>query len=191
MGAKEMVTYRDKFVAAQKAKMVALTGQVTAGDIGMLRWQKEMRDVLRTSFIDQYVMAKGGRGNMTPSDWGKIGRMLQGQEKYLRNFAADIYAGDVSKAQAAVRAAMYAGSSRQAFEAGKAAELGMPDLPQYPGDGGTVCKTNCACSWAIVEVEGGWDCTWTLGAAEHCPDCVELAAQWAPLHVDKPAEATP
>jgi hypothetical protein len=186
LGAKDMLPLRDKFVAVQKARMVAVTGQFTDGKFGLGRWQRDMREAIRTSFIDQYVLARGGRNMMTPADWGKIGQMVKGQNTFLRGFAADLYAGDLSAAQAQVRAAMYAGASKAAYEKGNAENLGTPDLPAYPGDGSTVCKSNCACSWEIVSTETGWDCTWSLGAAEHCPDCVDNAANWNPLHVDKP-----
>lgn len=183
MSAKQMLSFRDKFVVAQKARMVAITERFTAGEFGLLHWQTEMRTLIRQSLVDQYVMARGGRGMMTPSDWGKIGKMMQGQNKFLRGFAADLHDSNLSAAQAKVRSALYAGASRAAFEKGKGQALGMPDLPQYPGDGNTVCGTNCQCAWEIVETEDGWDATWSLGAAEHCPDCIALAAQHAPLHV--------
>jgi len=66
----------------------------------------------------------------------------------------------------------------------------LPELPAYPGDGQTICLTNCACSWQIEEVyEGevltGWDCYWTLGIVktEHCDDCLDNTGKWNPLFI--------
>lgn len=46
-------------------------------------------------------------------------------------------------------------------------------------------NTNCRCSWQIVESLTAWQCTWSLGRAEHCPDCLDRAAIWAPLIILK------
>lgn len=186
IGPKQMVALRDQFVDHQKGQMVALTNRLTAGQIDMVAWQRGMKGIIKQSFIDQYVLGKGGRNMMTAADWGRVGQMVKSQNAYLRRFAGDLADGKLSAGQAGVRAALYGGASRQAFEVAKGRSAGMPTLPQYPGDGQTVCGTNCQCSWDIQETEDGWDCTWSLGAAEHCPDCLALAEQYAPLHLDKP-----
>lgn len=184
MGATEMLGLRDTFAAAQAARAADLAERLAGGDIGLEAWQKAMRNDLKTSYIDQYVLAVGGRKNMTPSDWGRIGRMLRDQYGYLENFSRDIASGNMTAAQIAARAQMYHGSSVQAFERGNAASLGVPRLPAYPGDGSTSCMTNCRCHWHIVKTEPAWECTWVLDqAAEHCVECVERATNWAPLVV--------
>lgn len=50
-------------------------------------------------------------------------------------------------------------------------------------------NTNCACSWEFDDVEENGeivavDAFWVLGAAEHCPDCLDNAAKWNPLRVE-------
>ena len=46
-------------------------------------------------------------------------------------------------------------------------------------------NSNCACHWDIDEQPTEWLAVWTLGAAEHCPDCLQRADDWAPYRVQK------
>lgn len=92
-------------------------------------------------------------------------------------------------AQVRARSQLYINSARQAYERAKARALGVPDLPAYPGDGSTVCKSNCACSWRLEPIYDdddnliGWNAFWELGAADHCPDCIQRSIQWNPLRL--------
>jgi hypothetical protein len=180
IGRAKMLAMRDEFVENAKARAAELATRVAQPG-----WQQAMRDLIRETYIDQYAMARGGRNNMTQSDWGRIGQMCREQYKYLRDFAADIVAGKLSEAQIAARAKLYMASSRQAFEKGKTYGAGIPPLPAYPGDGSTACKSNCLCYWSIEEFPNEYRCTWTLTAAEHCPDCLERASKWAPYRIPK------
>ena len=122
---------------------------------------------------------------MTQSDYGRVGGLLKRQYQYLDNFAKEIGAGKLSQGQVETRSKMYINSSTQAFERGKASTLGLPQLPAYPGDGQTRCRTNCKCNWRIIDKETHWECTWNLNPAEHCDDCLANAARWNPLVIPK------
>ena len=59
-------------------------------------------------------------------------------------------------------------------------------LPAWPGDGTTICLTNCKCRWSIniLSIErGDYNATWRLGAAEHCRTCRQRARAWKKLRV--------
>jgi hypothetical protein len=124
---------------------------------------------------------------MTQADWGRLGAQLKQQYQYLRGFEQDLIDGRLSEAQAKARLQMYFNASRQAYEQGRAYAQGVPRLPAYPGDGSTVCLSNCQCHWDLDEQPDEWLATWTLGAAEHCPDCLRRADEWAPHRVPKVA----
>jgi hypothetical protein len=181
-----MLELRDVFVERQKAQTSALASRLVNDEITRAEWVKGMRDVIKQTYIDQYVMAKGGRGNLTQADYGRIGAMVKEQYKFLQGFERDIKNGKMTGGQIAVRSSLYVDSSTQAFERSRAESLGVPKLPQYPGDGATVCRTNCKCHWEIQERAGGWDCFWRLGPVktEHCPDCVVNAGAWNPLQLE-------
>jgi len=210
MGRDEVLGYvQQSLDAARTAPAITLAdGSLSTGtDLlsnlvgnGMLSprdWQEQMREEIKAEYIRQYMLGRGGRAQMTSTDWGSIGGMVADQYRYLKDFAKLVSEGKLSEAQIRARAAMYVNSAREGFERGQARAFGLPELPAYPGDGQTICLTNCACSWQIEEVhEGevltGWDCFWTLGIVktEHCDDCLDNTGKWNPLHISAEGEAT-
>ena len=179
------VTLRDYYIEAKKADMDALSRRLLNHDVNLQQWVLEMRQQIKETYSNEYMLARGGRNNMTQADWGRVGAMVKRQYRYADGFARDIDAGKVSGGQIRTRARMYVDSATQAFERAKTESLGLPVLPAYPGDGQTVCRANCQCHWEIADVGDHWEATWQLGVAEHCPDCVQNAEQWAPLVVPK------
>jgi len=149
------------------------------------QWTLQARQTVKQQFIAQYMLGRGGRAAMTQSDWGRVGAMLKQQYQYLQRFEQDLIDGKLTEAQARVRLQMYIKDATQAHERALAVAKGVPQLPAYPGDGQTVCKANCQCHWSYEETENEWLCTWTLGAAEHCPDCLANASKWNPLRIAK------
>lgn len=177
----QLVTLRDSFINEQKQRTNALATQLAAGDITVQQWTLAMREEVKINHISQYLLAHGGRDSMTQADWGRLGQKIRVQYEYLQKFAEDIAKGNLTEGQIAARARMYVESSSQSFEQGHALAMGAPEMPQYPGDGGTRCLSNCKCFWDIRELETQWDCYWKLRPAEHCPDCVANSARWNPL----------
>ena len=179
------VTLRDYYIEAKKADVDGVTRRLLNHSTNLQQWTLDMRAQVKDTYINEYMLARGGRNNMTQSDWGRVGGMLKKQYQHLDNFARDIDAGKVSGGQIRTRARMYVDSATQAFERAKTESLGLPVLPAYPGDGQTVCRANCQCHWDIQDRGDHWDATWVLGVAEHCPDCVDNSRQYAPLVVPK------
>jgi len=179
-------TVRDRHINQKIERDIAgLAADMAAGEMSTSSWVFGMRGEIKKTYINQYLLAKGGRQNMTQADWGRLGGMLKNQYGYLDKFAQDINAGKMTEAQIKARSQLYINSGRQAYERGRVAALGMPSLPAYPGDGSTQCLTNCQCHWEITEAETEWLAYWTLGAAEHCPDCVQRAQDWAPYRMPR------
>lgn len=147
----------------------------------MQKLNKDLREIIKQTNIDMYALGAGGRNGMSQRDWGRIGAMVKEQYKYLNNLVDQIAKGKITPAQANARLKMYINSSNEALWKGYTNE--MPPLPAYPGDGSTQCLTNCQCTWEIVKVEGGFNCYWRLGVAEHCDDCVRRAKEWNPLFI--------
>lgn len=186
----KMLSLRDEYITARKDNTNALANQLAKGDITLNQWTQSMRQEVKDNFINQYMLAHGGRNSMTQADWGRVGQMVRGQYEYLNAFADQIASGEYSEQAIAARARMYVESSGQAFERGKAAAQGVPDLPAYPSDGQTACLTNCRCAWNIKETSTEWQAYWQLGDAEHCSDCVANASRWNPLVISKSDAST-
>lgn len=178
----QMRDLRDTFTDAMEDRLASLADRLAKGDLTLQQWVVESRGTLRVLHIDLYVLGRGGRRMMTQADWGRVGAALRGQYEYLNGFAEDVAAGKLSAAQIVARARLYAGSGTTAYERGHGAAWRVT-LPAYPGDGSTVCKTNCRCSWHLERENGAVLAYWRLSASEHCDDCLERAETWSPLVV--------
>lgn len=179
------VKLRDAYTAGKVADADRLSRKLVNREINLQEWTLEMRRQIKDAYVNQYMLARGGKNNMTQADWGRVGGLIHGQYHYLEGFSRDIDAGKLSEGQVRTRARMYINGSTRAFERAKSDSLGVPELKQYPGDGQTVCRTNCQCHLDYVETDSQWEVTWVLGEAEHCPDCVTLSETWDPLVVPK------
>jgi len=183
-----MLSLRDQFIDAQKSAAAVLAERLSSGDITLTRFMLEMRELIKTTYYDEYVLGHGGRRNMTHRDNGIVGRLCREQYQYLQAFMADIAAGKLSPAQIRARCQLYIESASQAYERAAAEVRGLRGphaLPAYPGDHSAQCGANCRCTWEFRETETAWECTWTLHPAEHCPDCLERSVKWAPYSVPK------
>jgi len=139
-------------------------------------WRLLFREELKGEYIRQAILGKGGRAQMTQSDWGVIGNQLKFQYGKLDNFTKEIASGNLSEAQIRARANMYINSAGQAFEAMQervataagydeeswhinAALENCPDCIDYrdmgwqplgtfptPKDGSTICLSSCGCT---------------------------------------------
>ena len=175
-------------VSGSSAIVAGLGHEVASGAISLSQWETGMRLQIKNAYIQQYLSGIGGVEMMGFAEYGSIGGMLTEQYGYLNKFADQIAAGNLSEAEIIRRSEMYMNSSREAYERANARARGVPELPQYPGDGNTQCLTNCACYWDIITEwqEGamvGWNCYWTLSVADHCEDCLDNNGKWAPLFV--------
>ena len=186
IGQRRMVKLRDVYNESVADEVAELADKLGTGDLTVQQWTIAMRDRIKKTFSDQYVLARGGRNSMTQRDWGRVGRMVKDQYHFLQGFARDVADGKMSVKQVAARAKMYMDSSTQAFERGKESSYGIPTLPEYPADGSQDCLSNCKCTWSIRETKTAWEATWVLdAAAEHCDTCIDNAAKWAPLVIEK------
>jgi hypothetical protein len=134
-----MLQFRDQLIDANKENTNSLAAQLASGDITLGVWVLAMRQAIKDIFINQYMLAHGGRNSMTQADFGRLGQMIRTQYAFLENFANDIASGRYTEQAIAARARMYMEASGQAFERGKVLQTGMPDLPAYPSDGSTQC----------------------------------------------------
>ena len=96
-------------IVAQLANLLA-TGKLSVQD-----WQSRMVTEIKNSYIEQAILAGGGRDSMTQGDWGIVGNLLRHQYQYLSNFAQEIKAGHLTVGQIVSRASMYINSARSAF----------------------------------------------------------------------------
>ena len=130
-----------------------LAGMLAGGQLNTRDWEISMRQAIKTEYIQQYMLGKGGLSQMTQADWGSIGGMLADQYRYLGGFAQEVKAGQLSEAQVAARSKMYINSGREAYERAQRRTEGEAN-----------------------------EVAWMLTVAEHCPDCIAFAQLgWQPI----------
>lgn len=140
--------YRDadsgRFMSADRVREFvrrSLTGSTTASNelAGLVAdarltsgdWRTLMREELKHEYIRQYLLGRGGLGQMKASDWGRIGGMLADQYRYLEGFAAQVAGLTEAQIKSRVfRSAMYFNSAREAFERAQAVAVKRAGLDE-------------------------------------------------------------
>lgn len=206
----QMLEMRHQFVDYQKGRVDSLTSRVVLGEITRTDWVLAMREAIKETYTGLYVVARGGRFQMTLADFGRIGSMLKqqffgvkGKHRGLAGFEADIKNGEFTAeniegilARMQIRAGMYIDSAIQAYEKANLITQASEELYdmllkdyQFPGDGNTPCLTRCRCHLDIKELKTVWHIRWILDPnAKHCSgqgSCPELADKWKPLRIPK------
>lgn len=178
--------YRDAFLVIQQEWATGLAALLADGQISVQKYEAEFMTRLQRNYAAEYALGRGGRAAMTAADLTRVSDLLNAQAVYLRAFVGEIAAGSLSAEMIAARGAMYFSSAVQAFERGRASAWDV-ELPAYPGDGSSECKSRDRCSWQLVDKKETVEATWHLGSVqtEHCPTCVSRAAMWAPLVLTK------
>ncbi len=145
----------DKTFEVVKKDMRALGEALTTGGIDLRTFQTLMREKLKISHSLAASIGRGGRRQMSLSDWGKVGGGLKKQYAYLNNLSAQIEKGLVSDVQIINRAAAYSHGVRLAY-------YGMTTIAETAGDA-TMCRR-------------------IVNSKEGCAECAEYAAfGWIPI----------
>lgn len=178
---------RQGFIEGQEAAADDLAALLAAGEMAVAQWERDVRALQKRTFVAEFLLGAGGRHMVTSRGWGSVGGLLAGQYRYLREFAREVAAGELSQAQIAARTKLYLASATQAYERGKAAGYAGLQLPVYPADGGTRCRARCRCWWDVQERETAWHAFYRTSAGETCVDCVGRSRLYGPYIQEKPA----
>jgi len=81
------------------------------GSMSPRAFYEAMQQEIKLATNTNAALAKGGWAQMTQADWGANGAQLRQEYAYLRNFAGEIAAGNLTPAQIAARANLYANST--------------------------------------------------------------------------------
>lgn len=140
---------------------------------------RDLERAVRENHIEAAVL--GGGGGLSDDAQGVLRNIIGTDTYYVQGFAADL--PKLSRVQALVRANMYVNTQRNTITEITAMEL--PTLPIYPRDNRLDCTWHCKCNLRVVFLfgAGNADVFWELGDAEHCADCIRLAASWRPLQI--------
>lgn len=143
------------------------------------RVRDRMREGISALHAEAAQEAAGEAGTFV--DLNALRERIAQEWRALDGFLRDL--PDMSLAAALARAALYMNAVRQTAQRFGAAML--PTLPIYPGDRRLACNGFCKCELEVQRVgTADWDVYWVLNfEAEHCEDCLNLAAEWNPLRI--------
>jgi hypothetical protein len=154
-------------------RMLAINNALVAEAVTLEAWQDAMIATVRRAHIEAYALGRGGMENMTQADYGRIGAFLRREYGFLRDFVAEIHAGNLTGDALRVRLEMYAKHTQQTFwtgarslqanegmseerrvvNAGESCEdctfyesEGWQEIGYFPPPGNdAVCMANCNC----------------------------------------------
>lgn len=162
----------NRTVAKLENDLRSISRNLNQGKINLAEWQIQTSAKLKTAHLAAAAIGKGGRKQMTVSDWGKAGAAIREQYSFLNNFSREIEKGRVSPNQIEFRSASYAKAIRETFykqeidlkkkagllycrrilhaaescpECDSWAKKGWVSIEEQPSIGGLVCRNFCRC----------------------------------------------
>lgn len=171
------------YIQAAAERLQASKFSATALDAFRSKVSGELKRSSRS--LAQLGWSDGNGPESVPADIAAS--YIDEQLHFLEGWLADI-AQEGKLIGGVGRASMYGESLGQVYQkayiAARGARAGLPDLPAYPRDGSTVCRTYCRCRWQIKKVSDVfYEARWILGKAEHCPQCIERSQLWNPISI--------
>ena len=149
-------------------------------------WERAMERAIRTASQAAYITATAERLNIRPdsplisqarlsrTERQDIQRNINAQSAYLRGFVEAVKAGELSPAQIAARANLYAAGTIRTFY--YQMRYGDWEIPDRLLPGQQACMGNCRCTISIRDNgDGTGVLTRTLGGERHCKECPPLA----------------
>ena len=136
-------------------RIATLNGGLLSGAVPPDVWVDAMLGTLRRAHIESYALGAGGIGNLTQSDYGRIGAFLRREYEFMRNMIDGVNAGSITEGQLATRLGMYANHVQQTFWGG---------------------------SRSLAGAEGATEESRHLNPGESCDDCTGYEAEgWQPI----------
>jgi len=175
-----------QFIDKQKALTDDIARRLAAREITLQQAEALFRERIKTVWLDEYALGIGGRYQMTPTDFGRVGAMVKTQYNYAHIFFQEIARGEHSEAMVRLKMGRYLESGGMAYERANALSHGF-ELPTYPRDGTQECRANCRCYWSIEETEGEWRARWVKARGDNCATCIDNASSYNPLVLKKAA----
>lgn len=135
-------------------EVARLSRALVSGNMSIETWQLQTAKEIKSMHLASASLAKGGWAQMTPSDFGKVGRTLRDEYGYLAKFGAQIKDGTQRLDGSLIsRANLYAQGPRSTYHAIEAREM--------LGQGKAECRNVLGgseknCEGCLAETAKGW-----------------------------------
>lgn len=107
----------DKVADLASRRMGDAAARFRAGQIDVGTWIAESQAIIKDSQIAAALLAYGGRAQMGPSEWGRVGQQIKTQYAYLNRMAADVLDGKQRmNGRLDARARQYGQAARSLYE---------------------------------------------------------------------------
>lgn len=147
----------DDAIVREERALVRIARRLQSNAITLERWQDESAQILKNLHLWNGAAARGGWGEMTQSDYGRVGARLREQYGYLDNFAQQLERGEarLMTGDFLTRVSMYAQAGRNTYEAVLQNEMENVGMSEERN---------------------------VLAPADHCDGCLAAdAAGWVPI----------
>lgn len=115
LSAKSVEALVNKRIESLGSTLRRYTQMLADGNITLQQWQESTRESIKTAHIQAAIIGKGGKDNMTASDYGRIGQRLRQEYAYLQRFTQDLLEQRVSVPMALARIKLYASSVKGSY----------------------------------------------------------------------------
>ena len=159
--------------------LAGISYKAKSDEISNEDWSTEIITLVTAEYIRQWMLGKWST-EINQAEIDIINRVASKQYGYINATSKTLEALTIQ--EIVRRAGMYANSARQMYWQSLANRYGI-NLPAYPGDGSSECKSNCKCHWQIEQGTNVILAFWRLGWADHCPTCTGRAARWNPYTI--------
>jgi hypothetical protein len=141
----------DSRIDQLEANLRRYTRMLADGNLTLDQWQGSVREAIKNAHIQAALIGYGGKDEMGPAEYGRIGQRLRAEYTYLQGFARDLLDGRISNPMALARVSLYAQSVRGSYWQGT-------ELRQQQ-QGFSLMKRKLD------------------GQAQHCQDCLDYSAR--------------
>ena len=134
-----------------------LAADLRSGRLSLIQWRLEMQLVIKHVQLGSATLAKGGRAQMTPADYGRVGQLTREQYGFLEQWTQAIARGEAPlDGRLTSRARLYLDAGTPTYHAVRRAEVRAAGFDE---------------ARSIVDP-----------AAEHCDPCVDEDRKgWQPM----------
>lgn len=124
-------------------------------DFTFEQFQRAFLLEIRNQHVQAFVVGAGGRGNITPAMWGRLGDRIKREYRHARGFIQEIANGSLTENQIRARIGMYANSVWRDFNAGmqeQAEAQGFTEMRRVtrPGESCVDCIRYEALGWQPI-----------------------------------------
>lgn len=83
----------DATLSSSESQLETLYQQIRDRRLSVADWQLAMRERIKAAHISAALASAGGADQMTPADWGRVGRRIRYHYEKLDNFAQEVASG--------------------------------------------------------------------------------------------------